>query len=69
MDQKAIVIPIDELDMSTLRAVIEEYVTRDGTELSDASGNIIKIEKQLRAGDAQIVFDLESESCSIQRTL
>ena len=66
MDPQGIVIPIDELDAITLRAVIEEYVTRDGTELSNASDNVILIERRIRAGEAKIIFDLKSQSCTIQ---
>ncbi len=65
-EKEPLVIPIEELDQPTLRAVIEEFVTRDGTELSDSGTMIAAVEKQLRQGVAQIVFDRESESCTIQ---
>lgn len=60
-------IPIDMLDANTLKAVIEEYVSRDGTDFSDMEARIAAVEKQLRTGTAQLVFDAESESCHIVR--
>jgi len=59
------IIPIDALDKKTLRAVIEEFVTRDGTEFTDVEMKIETVEVQLRKGHIQIVFDEESKTCNI----
>ncbi len=59
------IIPLDVLDKKTLRAVIEEFVTRDGTELIDAKINVDAVEAQLIKGEAHIVFDEESKTCNI----
>ncbi len=59
------IIPLDVLDAGTLRSVIEEFVTRDGTEFTDVKIKVDEVENQLRIGKAQIVFDEESKTCNI----
>ena len=59
------IIPIDMLDKKTLRSLIEEYVTRDGTEFSDTEKKIDSVVIQIKEGLAFIVFDEESQSCNI----
>lgn len=59
------IIPLDMLDEKTLQAVIEEFVTRDGTEFTDVGINIKTVQALLRKGEAQIVFDEESKTCNI----
>lgn len=61
----AIKIPVDQLPPDTLRCVIEEFVTRDGTELTEAVTKIQQVEDLLRRGDAEIWFDQASQSCNI----
>jgi len=58
-------IPHTELPTDTLDALIEEFVTRDGTNLSQAQNSAEKIRKMLDSGRAVIVFDEASESCNI----
>ena len=58
-------IPIDRLSPDTLRNVVSEYVTRDGTELSDVEMKIDQVIKQLRAGRAELHLDEESETTTI----
>ena len=59
-------IPISMLDQETLEKVIEEFVTRDGTDLVDASHKIKQIKKLLEEKKAVLTFDLESKSCHIE---
>lgn len=59
------IIPLNELDQKILRAVIEEYVTRDGTEFTDVSVKISQVEALLRKGKAHILFDAASKTCNI----
>lgn len=59
------IIPLDALDEKTLRAVIEEFVTRDGTELTDVKIKVDAVEALLRKGKAQIVFNHECKTCNI----
>lgn len=59
------IIPPDALKPDTLRALIEEFVTRDGTELSDADAKIEQVLRALRAGRAEIHFDEEAGGATI----
>jgi uncharacterized protein YheU (UPF0270 family) len=56
-----LVIPIDSLAPETLRAVVEEYVSREGTDYGRSEFTLEqKVEhvmRQLRRGEAQITFD------------
>ena len=63
------IVPYDQLAPQTLWALIEEFVTREGAvhghgEVSIES-QIAGIQRQLRAGTVSIVYDHESESCTI----
>ena len=60
------IIPFHMLEEKTLRAVIEEFVTRDGSEFTDREEKIAAVDKLLCTGKAQIVYDPESQSCSIK---
>ena len=59
------IIPHRQLSADALAGVIEEYVTRDGTELSDADAKRVSVLAALDRGDLVLVFDTESESCNI----
>lgn len=65
------IIPHDELSPETLRALIEEFVTRDGAvhghHDSELERDIQSVMSELRSSKAAIVFDEEEESCSIVR--
>ncbi len=58
-------IPPDHLPAETLRRVIEEFVTRDGTELTDAEVKIRQVEELLRRGEVEVWFDRVTQSCNI----
>ncbi|MGB6310584.1 MAG: YheU family protein [Steroidobacteraceae bacterium] len=67
----AVVVPYTELAEDLLHAVVESYVLREGTDygekefsLEDKVSHVIG---QLRRGEAQIVFDPQSESVGIVR--
>ena len=60
-----VIIPHDQLAPDTLRAVIEEFATRDGTELTDADVKIEQILRGLRSGKLAVTWDEESASCNI----
>ena len=62
---RAILIPPDRLEPAALRSVVEEFVTRDGTELSDVEGKVAEVLALLRAGCAELWFDPETRSCNI----
>jgi hypothetical protein len=62
-------IPRDDLSPEALRGLIEEFVTRDGTDYGDVERSvdekIAQVAAQLASGEARIVFDLEAETTSI----
>jgi len=53
------------LDAPTLRNVIEEFVTRDGTEFSQVETMIGEVRAQLERGEVELWFDPETSTCNI----
>ena len=68
----AIKIPYAQLNPETLNSVIEEFVTRDGTDYGEIEVSLetktSQVLGQLKSGKAVIVFDQESETCNILRS-
>jgi len=68
---KAVKVPYDQLSPEALDGVVEEFVTRDGTDYGESEVSLEtkmnQVMNQLRTGDAVIVFDQESETCNIFR--
>jgi uncharacterized protein YheU (UPF0270 family) len=68
-EHRGIEIPIAELGAETLRGLVEEFVTRDGTDYGAVERSFEqKVEDalaQLRSGEARVVFDPELESANI----
>jgi hypothetical protein len=58
-------IPITVLSHAALRALVEEFVTRDGTDHSSVEQRIEKVMRQLDAGDVELHFDEATETCNI----
>jgi hypothetical protein len=65
------IIPHQQLSPDTLQALVEEFVTRDGTDYGDAEVGMAQkaqqVMRQLEHGVAVILFDTVTESCSIVR--
>ena len=59
----------DQLSPGALRGLVEEYVTREGTDYGhrdwSLEDKVAQVYRQLECGEARIVFDLESGSASI----
>lgn len=59
----------DQLSPSALRGLVEEYVSREGTDYGHTDWSldekVSQVYQQLDRGEARIVFDLELESASI----
>jgi len=69
-DRKRIVrVPYDQLSPETLDAVIEEFVTREGTDYGKTDvpfeRKIESVRRQIETGEALIVFDESMQSCNI----
>jgi uncharacterized protein len=69
---QSVVVPHTELAADLLHAVVESFVLREGTDygekefsLADKVSHVIS---QIKRGEAQIVFDPETETVGIQRT-
>ena len=72
MDDEAaepVEVPYNELSADLLNAVIESFVLREGTDYGEKEfsleDKVAHVLRQLRRGDAQIVFDPETETVSI----
>jgi len=61
-------IPHAQLSATALRAIVEEFVTRDGTDHSLVEPRIETVLRQLAAGRVALHFDHESETCNILPT-
>ncbi len=68
----AVKIPYDQLSPEALQGVVEEFVTRDGTDYGEEEipmeTKIAQVLAQLRSGKAVIVFDQETDSGTILRS-
>ena len=53
------------LSPTALRAVVEEFVTRDGTDHSPVELRIETVLRQLDTGRVELHFDGETETCQI----
>ncbi len=53
------IIPFEQLEPDTLRALIEEFVTRDGTDNTAVEPRIERVLEQLRRGEVALTFDSE----------
>lgn len=64
-----IIIPHDKLSQPALQGLIEEFVTRDGTDTGYTNGgleeNIEMVIRQLKRGEVVIVYDEVTETANI----
>ncbi len=58
-------IPHTLLSPKALRAVVQEFVTRDGTDDSSVERRIETVMRQLDAGIVELHFDDETQTCNI----
>jgi uncharacterized protein YheU (UPF0270 family) len=67
--QPAVEVPHDQLSPEALRAVIESYVLREGTEYGERDvaldTKVNQVLRQIERGEAQIVFDPSTETIDI----
>ncbi|MDJ0720981.1 MAG: YheU family protein [Desulfobacterales bacterium] len=63
------VIPYEDLSPEALRGVLEEYVSREGTDYGHATFSLAQkvaaVRRLLETGHAVIVFDPDTQSCNI----
>ena len=67
--QEPVVVPYAELAAELLHAVVESFVLREGTDYGEKEvsleDKVAGVIKQLKRGEAKIVFDPGSDSVSI----
>lgn len=67
--EEAVDIPLERINPDTLRKMIEEFVTREWSELADSDytldEKIEQVLQQLKDKRAKIVFDCTSETWNI----
>lgn len=67
--EEGIEIPLDRFQPEILRKMVEEFVTRDWSELSDADQSldekIAQVLLRLQEKKAKVVYNLTTETCNI----
>ena len=65
----AVIVPYEQLEPETLNNLIEEFVTRDGTDYGEVEVSLetktSQVLNQLKSKKAVIVFDNNTETCTI----
>ena len=63
-------IPFQELAVETLTAIIEEFISREGTDYgvheTSLEKKVQQVMNQLQLGEIVVTFDQESQSCDLQ---
>lgn len=63
-------IPFQELEAETLTAIIEEFISREGTDYGvheiSLEKKVQQVKNQLQRGEIVVTFDPESQSCDLQ---
>jgi uncharacterized protein YheU (UPF0270 family) len=69
---QTVVVPYTELAAELLHAVVESYVLREGTDYGEKeyslTDKVAHVISQLQRGEAQIVFDPETETVGIVKS-
>lgn len=69
LEPGGLVIPAEQLSPEALQGLIEEFITREGTDYGEVEWplerKVEQVRAQLRRGDAVILFDVGAESCTI----
>lgn len=64
-----VIVPPTELSAEALQGLIEAFIAREGTDYGEVEWSlaekVAQVQLQLQRGEAVIVFDLVSESCTI----
>jgi uncharacterized protein YheU (UPF0270 family) len=67
------IIPVDRLSSDALRGLVEEFITREGTDYGNLEVNletkVQQVKQQLDRGEVLIVFDGATESVNLMTRL
>ena len=70
-EEKFVVISPDQLSAEALEGLVEEFISREGTDYGTGEHSFEdkkkQVHQQLQGGDAVIVFDLEVETATLLR--
>lgn len=70
-DEDPVEIPLESLSPEALRGVVEEFITREGTDYGHAEqtleGKVADVMLQLERGEAKIAYDPELQSVTLIR--
>lgn len=58
-------IPYQSLSGLALKSIVEEFVTRDGTDHSSIERRIASVLQQLRDGQVELHFDSDTQTCNV----
>lgn len=65
----AVEVPYEMLSVSALRGVIEEYILREGTDYGEQEVSferkVDQVMSQIKLGKVKILFDDESQTCTL----
>jgi hypothetical protein len=68
-EEEPVAIPVDALSEEALKGIIKDFVLREGTDYGERDysldSKIEAVKKQLARGDAQVLYDAATESCTI----
>lgn len=68
-DEGRIEVPWERLSRAALTSVIEEFVTREGTEYGAAdvslADKVAQVRAQLERGEVVVLFDVETETVNL----
>ena len=65
VEQPPVIVPADAISAEALEGLIEEFVTRHGTDLAEAGDKVAQVRRLLSTGKVRIIFDPNTESCNI----
>jgi uncharacterized protein YheU (UPF0270 family) len=67
--ENGVIVPYDRLSPAALQALLEESVSREGTDSGDTrltlAQKVDQVRRQLARGEAVIVYDLAAETANI----
>jgi uncharacterized protein YheU (UPF0270 family) len=67
--ERAVEVPYTDLHVDTLRALAEDFVTRDGTDYGEIEKTleqkVAALMRQLERGEAKIFYESDSETINI----
>jgi uncharacterized protein YheU (UPF0270 family) len=70
-EQRYVVVPFDALSAAALESLLEEYVTREGTDYGERVYSLAEkrehVRRLLERREVVIVFEPESETCTLRR--